>query len=148
MCANSNRRSVRLALGRSWLFSAIAIFSTSLFASDPVVLAGDIGFYTIGSHLDVLEDRGGNWSIEDVTSSDISSRFTGSSIDIPNFGFTESVYWARLELQRQDTVKDGFLLEVGYPLIDHIKLFIFSGDDLIETSESDDALPFPHVATD
>ncbi|MGB7451083.1 MAG: 7TM diverse intracellular signaling domain-containing protein [Lysobacterales bacterium] len=144
MCAKSYRRSVQPALGRLWLWSAIAFFSTTLFASDPVILNGDVGFYSLGPHLDVLEDRGGNWSIEDVTSLEVSSRFTDNSIDVPNFGFTESVYWVRLELQRQYTDKDELFLEVGYPLIDHIKLFIFSGNDLIETSESGDALPFPH----
>ncbi len=146
MCARSNRRSVRLALGRLWLFPAIAFFSTALFASNPVILTSDVSFYRLGPHLDVLEDRDNNWSIEDVTSSEVSSRFIGNSIDVPNFGFTESVYWVRLDLQRQDTDTDEFYLEVGYPLIDHIKLFIFSGNDLIETSESGDALPFSHRA--
>ena len=146
MCVKSNRRSIRLALSRLLLFLAITVFSTVLFANDPVILTSDVGFYTLGPHLDVLEDRGGNWSIEDITSSEVSSRFIGNSTDVPNFGFTESVYWVRLEVERQDTDKDEILLEVGYPLIDHIELFIFSGNDLVETSESGDALPFAHRA--
>jgi len=137
--------SVQPALVGLWLFLAIVSFSSALSASEPLILTGDAGLYEPGPYLEILEDRGRDWSIEDVTSPEVSSHFIANSVDVPNFGFTESAYWVRLELQRQDT-EDEYYLEVGYPLIDHIEFFVFAGNNLIETLESGDTLPFSHRA--
>ena len=110
--------------------------------TDPVILPDDVTVYPLGPHLDILEDRQGNWSIEDVTSPELSSQFIKNKVDIPNYGFTKSVYWVRVRIGFLQQEGHQFLLEVGYPLIDHIKFFVFTGDGRITTKESGDALPF------
>ncbi len=126
------------------LFLAVAACSGSLFANGSVELSDDFGRYSLGPHLDILEDPDGDWDIEDITSPRLSSQFIRSTIDIPNFGFTSSVYWVRVRLQDSGQERRRLLLEVDYPLIDHIKLFILSDDELITIKESGDALPFSY----
>ncbi|MGB7452267.1 MAG: 7TM diverse intracellular signaling domain-containing protein, partial [Lysobacterales bacterium] len=116
----------------------------ALFANESLILPDDAGNYPIGRYLDILEDKQGNWSIEDVTSSEISSQFIKSNVDVPNFGFSKSAYWVRASIQNPNPGKDHLLLEVAYPLIDHIKLFIISADGRVTTRESGDKLPFSH----
>jgi len=124
------------------LFLAAAICSTTLFATGPVILSDDAGVYPLGPYLDILEDPDGKWDIEDITAPGLSSQFIRNTADVPNFGFTSSIYWARVDIQNPDQDGSPFLLEVGYPLLDHVKLFIISRDGRISTSESGDTLPF------
>jgi len=126
------------------VFLGVVLVSTSLCADGSVVLAEDVGMVTLGPYLDILEDPDGQWGIEDVISPDLSSQFIRNTVDVPNFGFTESAYWVRFRLQNSNAERDQFLLEVGYPLLDHISLFFISDDGRTTTRESGDTLPFSH----
>ena len=129
-------------LVRILLSITILVCSPALVANDFVILSDDIGVYPLGPYLDILEDRKGEWTIENVSSPEMSSHYVSNKIAIPNFGFTESVYWVRFKIEDPHWDEDKLLLEVGYPLIDSIRLFIFSGNKLIATKESGDRLPF------
>ncbi|MDX2417558.1 MAG: 7TM diverse intracellular signaling domain-containing protein [Xanthomonadales bacterium] len=124
------------------VFLALVLGSTTLNADSPVVLSEDVGVVSLGPYLDILEDPGGEWRFEDVTSPDLSSQFFRNTVDLPSFGFTKSAYWVRFRLQNSNAERGRFLLEIGYPLLDHISLFIISDNGRITTRESGDTLPF------
>ena len=45
---------------------------------------------------------------------------------IPNYGITKSVYWVRFTLVSNTAVEFQELLEIGFPLLDNVQLFLFS----------------------
>ena len=97
-----NKRNLWRIFTQISLFLAAAICSATLFADGRVILSDDTGNYPLGPYLDILEDPDGKWDIEDITAPDLSSRFIRSTTDVPNFGFSSSIYWARVNIQNPD----------------------------------------------
>jgi len=111
-----------LSLSGSTLF--ITLLSSSLFAQEPLLLTDTCDRYPLGLHLEILEDKNKQWTIEDVTSTELSRQFVPSQQEAPSMGFTSSAYWMRFRLG-DDTAKEReWLLEIDRPLIDRIELYI------------------------
>jgi PAS domain S-box-containing protein len=90
----------------------------------PLVLSDDQTEYTLGQHMEILEDPAGTLTIQDVSSSEYSDRFIPSQVDSPNFGFTASVYWVRLRLRNESRTTDHWLLEMDFPNIHYVDLYL------------------------
>ena len=144
MDIKTNRDVFRLIFSHLVLLTITLLYPPVLFANETLIRPDDVGSSPIGRYLDILEDKQGHLSIEDVTSPEMSSQFIRSNVDVPNFGFSKSAYWIRANIQNPNPAEDQLLLEVAYPLFDHIELFIFSADGRVSTRESGDALPFSH----
>ncbi len=91
-------------------------------------LSGDREVFNAGYFMETLEDRSGNLSINDVTSETFRGKFRKNNSMISNFGFTDSVYWARLKLKNLSS-NSLYKLEIGFPLIDRIEFYWKYGDD-------------------
>lgn len=148
MHVQENILAIQKFMAQLLLLAIITAFSPFLLADNTVILTDDVGMYQLGPHLDILEDRDGDWDIADVLSPEIASGFKRNLVEVPNFGFTESAYWVRVELQNPNSDKKDLLLGINKPIIDHVKLFVFSGTDQVKQSESGDALPFSHREMD
>ena len=138
----NNKGGCWLVLRQMAVFLGLVLGSATLYADSSVVLSEDVAKVPLGAYLYILEDPDGDWGIEDVISPDLSSRFVRTTVDVPSFGFTESAYWVRFRIQNSTVDQGRFLLEVGYPLLDHISFFIISDNGRITSRESGDALPF------
>ncbi len=110
-------------------FTPIAIFAvfliicqTGLFAAT-VVVDDSVGSYDLGSHLDLLEDKTGGLTFNDVCCSNLTELFKTCKQSIPNFGFTDSVYWARFTLRNEGEKSMDFILELDYPTMNKVELF-------------------------
>jgi signal transduction histidine kinase len=79
--------------------------------------------YILGPYLDLLEDKSGEWTIYDVCYPDKSSSFQTSSQDVPNYGFTDSVFWVRFTLNNPSDKDLDRLLELDYPTMNLIELY-------------------------
>jgi signal transduction histidine kinase len=93
---------VLIALGRP----------TPLQAQEPVILTEESGEYPLGLHLELLEDKDKVWTIDDVTSPEISKRFVPSQVEVPNLGFTDSAYWVRYRVSNEADALTKWLLAV------------------------------------
>ncbi len=139
----------RLALSRSLLPALLLVLLLVLLlpgaahAAEPINLDPGTKRVALGRHLDVLEDPGGALTIEQVSSPAFASRFSPSKEDAPNFGFTGSAIWVSFALQDASGRPD-WLLEVGYPLLDHITLYVEQPDGSLLRREGGDRLPFSH----
>jgi signal transduction histidine kinase/CheY-like chemotaxis protein len=60
----------------------------------------------------------------------------------PNFGFTDSVYWFWFDLENSTPDETRWLLEVGYPILDHVDIYSLSTDRASEHWELGDTLLF------
>lgn len=98
--------------------------------------------YPLGLHLELLEDKNREWTIDDVTSPEIASLFTPSQESTPGFGFTNSAYWVRFRVSNEATTDTDWVL-----LYDSIAFYIdayfpsANGEGYVVT-KTGSALPF------
>ena len=76
----------------------ILVTSTYSFSAPPLVLQAGQSEYSLGLHLDLLEDRGGQLTLEDIISPAFAEKFEVNKQEIPAFHDSESVYWARFKI--------------------------------------------------
>jgi len=130
----------------------IAAFCLMFFLSLPVVAAGDLSITDaddkvfLGNRCETLEDKSGNMNVYSIISGDYDSSFAPVKSAIPNYGFTKSVYWVRFSVVNSSIIPVQKVLEIGFPLLDRVQLFIFSNkngkDDLLQHEISGRDFPF------
>ncbi len=73
--------------------------------------------------MELFEDPSGELSIEEVSSPEISSQFKPSQAAVPNYGYTDSVYWVRLFLDNQTSQVNEWTLEVDFSNTQYVDLY-------------------------
>ena len=92
-------------------FFILFLIVGNLFAeAPPIVLEDRKEFYEIGLNLDILEDPAGKLTIDDVTGAKWKGKFKRSKDKVPNFGMSDSTFWARLRIQNRSQIKKWILL--------------------------------------
>jgi two-component system, sensor histidine kinase LadS len=133
------RRGMRLFVMALWCLLLPRLAA----AGDGVVIGpGELRGEKLGKKLDILEDRGAAFTIDQVTSPDISNEFQRSHDDIPGFGLKSSAYWLRFEVDNQLAEKARWLLELGYPPLDDVRLFVSRPEGGFAERRTGDHLPF------
>ncbi|MCP4134625.1 MAG: adenylate/guanylate cyclase [bacterium] len=123
----------------SLFFSIPAIIA----AAPPLVVEQGTRYYPLGLHLDYLEDKDNTVTIADVIGDSFSGRFIPVKKEKPNFGFTNSAYWIRINLIYSPEVRNkDWLFELNYPLLDYIKIHIQNPDGNIIERETGDRFHF------
>jgi signal transduction histidine kinase/DNA-binding response OmpR family regulator len=107
------------------------------FIIDPILKTASLGTY-----LDIFEDSERQYKVEDLSLPEIASQFVRSEQNEPSFGFTESVYWARLTVENQSEKHVKWFLELTYPLIDSVDIYIPAVDNTYEVRQYGDHKPF------
>jgi methyl-accepting chemotaxis protein len=102
------------------------------------------GKYYLGKSIKYLEDREGKLTLQDIMSEKIENQFRQSNDKIPNFGFSQSTYWVMGQLKYSGKCKNRkhVLLEIAYPLLDQIELFIIDNNNHIDRRKTGDCFPF------
>ena len=90
---------------------------------DTVILTDEQGEYPLGLHMEILEDPGGELTVEDVSSPKLDSQFLASEDEMPNFGYTESAIWVRLRLRNESVVNERWWLDVAFANIHFVDLY-------------------------
>ena len=92
--------------------------------ADTVQLSTDaLSGSPLGLHLDIFHDKNASMSIEDVARVQ-SADWKPSSGVTPSFGFTTSAYWVRFTVANRQQYPIDWLIEVAYPMLDSITLFV------------------------
>jgi signal transduction histidine kinase len=97
---------------------------------------------TLGRQVSIFEDVKGVYDIRAVSAPSFQSRFVASTSDTPSMGFSSSVYWIRFSARNSGDTSRAWLLEVGYPGLDHVTLFTPKGGAGFEARVTGDAYPF------
>lgn len=69
-----------------------------------------------------LEDSRYDLSVDDVKAK--THEWQAVESNEPNFGFTESAVWLKVDLSKLDTSSGTWLMELAYPLMDRIELYL------------------------
>lgn len=59
-----------------------------------------------------------------------------------NFGVSDSILWARFTLTHESAHKENWLVEIGYPPLDLVELYIVRKNGVVEVNRGGDTLPF------
>jgi len=74
--------------------------------------------------LELLEDPASALTIAQVVEADRQGRFSPSSSSSPSLGFTRSAIWAKLRLNNPFPTPRDFFLEIAYPHLDQVDLYL------------------------
>ena len=100
----------------------------------------------LGQGMYVFEDVRGDASIDDVNSPAVQGSFRLHDKPVLNAGYSRSVFWLRLDLHylpRQAEGARNWLLELAYPPLDHLELYLPEPDGRFALAQrTGDALPF------
>jgi len=114
-------------------------FAVNASAMTTLQLESEQPEYSLNSQVEYLEDSSGKLDIEAIQQlADQAWKQHGPSI--PNFGFTDSAYWFRLNISSSDS--QARLLEVGHPLLDHIDVYLFNENRLLQQFNTGDSEPY------
>ncbi len=98
--------------------------------------------YIVGPSCEILEDKGGKLTIDDVTRGAASGLFKKSTMQFPNFGYTKSAIWIKFALRIPRDSRSHWFLEVGYPALDIVELYVFDNGRKIGERTEGDVFPF------
>lgn len=110
------------------LFLWLSLLSGRALALEPLVIEEGMEQYRVGKHLEILEDEEGAWQIEDVTAESLAERFEQSLTEVPGFGFDTSAFWFHLKIRSRLKETKKMLLEVDYPMLDKLDLYLEQPD--------------------
>lgn len=127
-----------------WILSVLIILGAlgpEVLVGKPLVLDSNFTQQKIGLHISFLEDKERQYSLQEVVSPPVSEQFVPSDRAVLNCGFTDAAYWVRFTVVNPGSKVRPWLLEVAYPMLDRITLFV-QKDGRFEARESGDMLPF------
>lgn len=120
----------------------LLFLSSCLQASPTVKLVEGIDRYPLGLFLEVLQDPTGAMSYEEATSLGNGPDYLLSMSSAPNYGFTGSALWVNVEIANIDHHAKQWLLELAYPGMEEIELYIRTGDGRVSSLQSGKIVPF------
>ncbi len=109
---------------RSLAVLAVLIFASAALASEPAPLPGADGRVALSAFVEVLEDAGGRLRLDDVRGPQHAARFARAGDNPVNFGYTRSAWWLRFSLPGGAPSGEDLLLEVAFPSLDRIELYL------------------------
>lgn len=108
-----------------WLFISVVLFALLLLPGTSqaklLTFTGEEETIIAAPYTDFLEDSTGQLTLQQVSSAEYASRFTANTAPTLDFGYTQSTWWLRLEVQ----TRTGQLpyLWVNSPLLMEVELF-------------------------
>jgi PAS domain S-box-containing protein len=123
------------------LLAATLVLAAPLAAAAPLAL-GDQGRYDLSRSFSWLEDPEGRLTLHDVQNGQ--ARFQPMPEGGPgaNFGLTRSAIWMRVELQPPPGGDPRWLLEVAYPPLDRVELYVPDAAGGYQWQLGGDLLPY------
>ena len=111
-------------------------------ATEPCVNlnAGETTYYLDGA-IKSFEDKSTDLSILDILNIPEDS-WTIEHTSAPSFGFSNSAYWLTFTICGTQIHDKNKVLEIGYPLLDFVDLYVVESENIIFTSQTGDHISF------
>jgi PAS domain S-box-containing protein len=111
-------------------------------AFETVPITSTVSRQPLGKSLWYWEDPTGEVSIDYIKKAIPQEKWQKSSRQTPTFSYTSSAYWFTVILQNRDPKPLQRLLEIAYPVLDSIDVYLQSEDGAFSVQRSGDRLPF------
>ncbi|MBK5940817.1 hybrid sensor histidine kinase/response regulator [Halochromatium roseum] len=103
----------------------------------PLLVAGKQDQYSTVGHLQLLTDPDGALGIEDVRALDAATAFASVRAEMDSLGFDRRVHWARLQIDNRLDRPQTYFLELAYPLLDSVIVYVDGPDGFIRYQTGD-----------
>lgn len=118
-----------LVLLSAFITSCCAAGTLMLDAQSPQTLTGNVAYIRDSKRdIDVSQLTG-------TTSMD--SRWQASAAESLNFGYTSDRFWFRFDIENPSPATTERMLEISYPVLDHVEVYIYSGDRFTQIALGD-----------
>mgnify|MGYP003648900075 FL=1 len=127
------------------LFTSVFGLNSPLAWAEPILpLTATTDHLNLMPYLSVLPDPRHDYSIEEITrtQNQIPWQASKHGNDNINFGYTSDVYWFRLKIHNTTTEKQHTNIEIGYPVLDYLDVFIDHPNQEIQLLELGDKRAF------
>ncbi|WP_405452044.1 diguanylate cyclase [Paenibacillus sp. HJGM_3] len=108
---------------------------------ETVVLREATKIYSPYAEMEVLTDPGGQLKFEDIRKPEWDVKFVRNRDEVPNYGYAAPVHWLRFSVSNASEER-GWLLQLDYPPLDRVELYIVSESGDISHMWSGDSIPF------
>ncbi|HPJ36633.1 MAG TPA: ATP-binding protein [Spirochaetota bacterium] len=125
-----------------YIVFAFVLVSTPLFPDGralPVIVNNTDHEYSIGRNLEILEDKTGSLSFEDVSSPAYSNLFIPSEKNIPNYYLSKSAYWVKFRITFPDESIHGsrkWFIKYAWPNLTSVTAYICEPGGTFRISET------------
>ncbi len=113
------------------LFVVFAVFAQVAadagLQTEPVWVDDKTQKLNLSRQTEILEDKTGELEIGEVCSGSADSEWTRPLGETINLGYTESALWTRTILENRSNKSLKFVVEIGYPFLDHVHVFATKG---------------------
>jgi len=125
-----------------YLFSfLLLIYISSASSIEPIEVGALNKGYSLNDHVEYIVDSLGESEAEQLVLP--SQRWLKHDKETLSFGYTGSVYWFRFQVSNQSKINVSHLLEIAYPVLDDIQIFIYDEtNQLINEHHLGDKIPF------
>lgn len=112
------------------------------FSIEPVEVGSLSAGYSLNDHVEYVEDALGEFEAEQLMRSD--QLWRTHDKETLSFGYTRSVYWLRFEVQNNDETAVSHLLEIAYPVLDNISMYVYDAKNGQQVAQHrlGDKIPF------
>ncbi len=125
-----------------WLTLCVVLLITNVAGSQELtVLRNAKQPYLLGPNLKLFVDRSHRLTIREIASDSVTREFRQAKSPIPNFSSTTSAIWVRFTVIDSTDEYGFWLLEVGYPMLDEVRLYAQSEDSSFSEAISSNAVP-------
>ncbi|MFC1670209.1 7TM diverse intracellular signaling domain-containing protein [Spirochaetota bacterium] len=113
------------------IFSLIMLILAILILVPPNIKAQEVitlskskvNFTVTKDFISIFEDKTSKLTIDDILSDKYRQKFKQAKESIPNFGYTKSAIWIKLQVTSQQKLSDKWYLKVKYALLDYVSFF-------------------------
>ncbi len=121
-------------------------YPLSLSAADYFEVRDEMDGVSLNSEIYLQEDRGADFTIEDILTPTRMQYFIRSEKERHSFGFSSSAYWVRLPVVNRSAERMKWYIEVGYPLLNEIDLYRVCNDRVVAQQRGGTFHPFKERA--
>jgi PAS domain S-box-containing protein len=112
-------------------------------AAAPLPLAPGTESVPLAGKLEFLEDRSARLTLAEVVRPETAARFRAlPGAEDVNFGYSASAYWLRFRLRVAPGATANWLLEVGYPSLDRVEVYLAEAGRELSAQQAGDLQPF------
>ena len=125
-------------------FCCLPIFAAN--DSSVVSVSANTTFLDLGRHLVVYQDSSAALSLEEIRML-AANQWQATASSTPGFGYSSSIFWFRATVHNPTTTTLLRLLEIAYPVLDSIDVYVVTGT-AVERMSTGDKYPFQQRAID
>lgn len=122
-----------------FLAALLLSFAQYSHAEGVLHLRPDAGSFAVGKWLDIMQDRGGQVTIDDALTS---KKWAPWHQDAVSLGITDDDWWFRFSAINDAPWETLFLLEVAYSSLDYLNIYVVDDGKILSHYEMGDHFPF------